>query len=644
MILLLIPHESPTDLTILTRTAHGGKLVFSLNLPGEVSYLIPTNIFLAAAGMIAAALLALSKSFRHFLGIVLAQPRSAIPTIASFTILLISLLPPEQYFVAAGSSAVLILGLNMIAFAIAGTGLAPFLTVLTDRGSLVKRLSAGFDALHSWVFECSRRTFLVSSFLVFFLITNLISLLVFEHLPHVQDSIAQLFHAKIFALGHFTAPPPAEPEFFRFLQMILREQWYSQYPPGHILILAPAVLVGIPWIVNPLLGSLSVLLLYFLGTDLYGEKTGRTAALLGLASPFLLFMSSEFMNHTTALFFFLLFLLFLTRAVRSGRFLDGLISGGALGWLVLTRPYSAAALALPFLVYGLFVLIRRGPSVWHAGTGFVVSLLFFLSLLLGFNFITNGDPLEFGFQTLWGNQVTPGFGGSNAGEAHTPLKGITQTLSSLNGINKYLFEWPLPSLIFVAVLFASRGKGVWDYLLGVSFLSVLTAYFFYWFHDWCFGPRFLFETAGPLILLTARGIQQFPDWSREMLGTRAADERMRRGLAAFVLFLVAMGFASNVPAHIRNYGTSYWGVDGEALSIVRRQGVDRGIVFVPQSKFGSVFPENDPFMQKGLIFARDLGEANARLLQHYSSLPAYRLVGDSLIVFSVPRKSSLQNP
>lgn len=643
MILLLAPHESPTDLTSLTRTAHNGKLGFALNLPGEVSFLIPTNIFLAAAGIIAATLLAMSTSFRHFLGVALARPRSVIATITSFSFLIVSLLPPEQYFVAAGSSAVLILGLNTIAFSLTGTGLAPFLSVLTDRESLMKRFTAGFDTLRSYVFESSERTFLAGSFLAFFLITNLISFFVFEHLPHVQDSIAQLFHAKIFAQGHFTAPPPAEPEFFQFLQMILREKWYSQYPPGHILILAPAILIGMPWIVNPLLGSLSILPLYFLGKELYGEKTGRTAALLALASPFLFFMSSEFMNHTTALFFFLAFLLFLTKAIRSGRMGNGLIAGGALGWLILIRPYSAAALALPFLVYGLSVLIRRRAFAWRAGTGFTVSLLFFIGLLLGFNLITNGDPLEFGFQVLWGDQVTPGFGGSNAGEAHTPLKGIAQTLSSLNGINKYLFEWPLPSLIFVAVLFASRGKGVWDYLLGASFLSVLAAYFFYWFHDWCFGPRFLYETAGPLILLTARGIQQFPDWSREMLGTRATDVRMRQGLAAFVLLLVVIGFASNVPAHIRNYSTSYWGVDGVPLGLVRRQGIDRGIVFMPQSKFGSVFPENDPFMQNELIFARDLGEANTRLLQHYPSLPAYRLDGDTLIVFSAPRKSSLQN-
>ncbi|MEX2191064.1 MAG: glycosyltransferase family 39 protein, partial [Bacteroidota bacterium] len=607
MILLLMPHDSPTDLTSLTRSVHNGKLAFVLNLPGGTSIPIPTNIFLASAGILAALLLAMSESFKGFLRTVLTHPRSAIPTIASFSLLVISLLPPEPYFVAAGSSAALILGLNVLAFSLAGTGLAALLPALTNSESFRKRFSGGFRTLRALVFESSQRTFLAACFLIFLVATNLVSLFVFEHLPHVQDSIAQVFHAKIFAQGHFTAPPPVLPEFFQFLQMILRDRWYSQYPPGHILLLTPATLAGIPWVVNPLFGSLSILLLYFLGRELHGEKTGRIAALLALASPFLLFMSSEFMNHTTALFFFLLFLLFFVKAIRSGRGIDGLISGSALGWVILTRPYSAAALALPFLLYGLAVLLKRGPDVWRAGIGFTVSLILFLSLLLGFNFVTNGDPLVFGFQTLWGVQVSPGFGGSNAGEAHTPVKGIAQAISSLNGMNKHLFEWPLPSLIFVAVFFAARGKGLWDFLLLASFFSVLAAYFFYWFHDWCFGPRFLYETSGPLIILTARGILKFPDWSREMLGTRATDERMRHGLSAFVLLLVIMGFASNFPAHIRNYGISYWGVDGEPLALVRRQGIDRGIVFVAQSKFGSVFPENDPFMQKELIFARDLG-------------------------------------
>ncbi|MEX2117746.1 MAG: glycosyltransferase family 39 protein [Bacteroidota bacterium] len=644
MILLLMPHESPTELTSFIRTVHGGELVFALNLPGGASIPIPTNIFFALVGTLTVVLLAVSESFKRFLTTAIGEPRSVLPTIIGFSLLVVSLLPPEPYFVSAGSTVVLILALNTLGFSLAGTGLAPLLPNLRNIGSLRERLARIVIRVQTMVLDSSRRSFLAVCFLLFFVSANLISLFVFDHLPHVQDSIAQVFHAKILAQGSLTAPAPIDPDFFQFLQMILRDRWYSQYPPGHLLILASAIVIGIPWIVNPLLGSFSILLLYFLGKELYGEETGRVASLLGLVSPFLLFMSSEFMNHTPALFFYLVFLLFFAKAIRSGRMKDGMLSGGALGWFILTRPYSAAALAIPFIVYGLTILVRRRSSVWPAGLGFTISLLLFLGILLGFNFLTNGDPLVFGFQALWGGQVNPGFGALNAGEMHTPLKGLTQTLSSLNGLNKYLFEWPLPSLIFVAVLFASHGKVLWDRLLLASAVSILAAYFFYWFHDWCFGPRFLYEASGPLIVLTARGILIFPDWAREILGTRVTDERMRAGLTAFVILLVVIGFASNVPAHIRNYSNAYWGVDGTALALVRERGIDRGIVFVPPSKFGGVFPLNDPFLRSELIFARDLGEANNRLLEHFPALSGYRIQGDTLVVLSPPLKSSLQNP
>jgi hypothetical protein len=625
IILLMMPHESPTELTHLARTAHEGKLVFILSFPWMGAIPIPTYVFFTLIGVGAVLLLALSQSFKNFLSVARSQPRLVIPTILSLSILIISMLPPEPYFVSAGSSVVFILAASTLGLALAGTGLRPFMPSITG---IFTRFSGKARML---IFESSHRVFLATCFMIFFSATNIISFAVFEHMPHVQDSISQVFHAKIFAQGHLTAPPPPEPEFFQFLQMIMKERWYSQYPPGHVLLLTPAMLLGLPWVVNPLLGSLSILLLYLLGKELYTEQTGRLAALLGLASPFLLFMSSEFMNHATALCFFLLFLLFVARAIRSGRMRHGLIAGAALGWVILTRPYSGAALALPLLLYGLVVLVRRGPSVWDAALGFAISLVLFLGILFGFNALTNGDPLVFGFQALWGEQVNPGFGALNAGEAHTPMKGITQTISTLNGLNKYLFEWPLPSLLFAAILFASSRRLLWDHLLLASAFSALAAYFFYWFHDWCFGPRFLYEAAGPLILLTARGILVFPDWSRDMLGTRETHEGTTVRLLGFVFVLVVIGFASNFPAHVRNYSNAYWGVDGTTLELVRGRGINRGIVFVPSAKFGSVFPSNDPFMQRELIFARDLGEANKELLRHFPSLPTYRIQRDSIV-------------
>ena len=79
--------------------------------------------------------------------------------------------------------------------------------------------------------------------------------------------------------------------------MILRDnKWYSVYPPGHSLLIVLGGFIYAPWPMNSLLGRLTVVLIYFLGTEIYNERTGRLAALLGALSPFLFIMSSGFME------------------------------------------------------------------------------------------------------------------------------------------------------------------------------------------------------------------------------------------------------------------------------------------------------------------------------------------------------------
>ncbi|MEX2116773.1 MAG: glycosyltransferase family 39 protein, partial [Bacteroidota bacterium] len=461
-----------------------------------------------------------------------------------------------------------------------------------------------------------------------FALANLVSFMLFEHIPHVQDSIAQFFHGKILAQGALTAPaPPVPPDFFNFLHMIIMDgKWYSQYPPGHSVLLAAGSLLNAPWIINPLFGSLTIIAAYALGKELFDETAGRIAAALTLLSPFVLFMSSEFMNHTTALFFFVIFILFFAKSLRTGFLLHGLLAGGALGWLAHIRPYSAPALAAPFLLYGLVLMFKRWPELKRAVIGFVAAFSLFIGLLLAFNWITNGHPLLFGFQVLWGDMVEPGFGHSGWGEPHTPFRGLQQMLSNLNGMNKYLFELPIPSLLLVMPLFFSGKHNRWDYLLIASFLLVTLAYFFYWFQDWCFGPRFLFEASVPLILITARGIQHFPTLWNDVFGFRTERTKVRILSLTGLAFLFALGFATNLPPLIQLYGQSYWGVNADVVKAVEKMGIEKGLIFV-KSYYGSVLPQNDPFLKSPIMYAIDLERNNQILMKQFPDYPTYRAIG-----------------
>src|SRR5262249_8824267 len=54
-----------------------------------------------------------------------------------------------------------------------------------------------------------------------------------ERMPHVQDSVAYLFQAKIFASGRLWADLPPTPEFFEHEFVVMRDgRWFGKYPPG----------------------------------------------------------------------------------------------------------------------------------------------------------------------------------------------------------------------------------------------------------------------------------------------------------------------------------------------------------------------------------------------------------------------------
>ncbi len=196
-----------------------------------------------------------------------------------------------------------------------------------------------------------RHYFVVYVFLFVFIITNLISFIVFNHIPHVEDSVAQTFHAKILLLGKLTAPSPQVPEFFYVDLVINNGKWYSIYLPGHSLLLMFGWLVGAPWIINPILGSLAAILLYLIAREMFDERTARLAGLLGTLSPFMIFMSSEFMNHATALFFTEVFILGFVRMMSRQKAGYGLLAGFALGYVLLIRPLTAVSVGVPFAVY-----------------------------------------------------------------------------------------------------------------------------------------------------------------------------------------------------------------------------------------------------------------------------------------------------
>src|SRR5258708_9218695 len=191
---------------------------------------------------------------------------------------------------------------------------------------------------------------------------------VFERLPHLEDEFGYLYQAKIFAGGHAYAVRDPEDPVAQFWQPFVIQpetqsdgvlKRFGKYTPGWPLLLTFGVLLGTPWLINPMLAMLSVALVYRLGREIFQESVGVVSAALLAISPMALLLDATLMSHVPAMFMAIVFVYGYWRMTRAGkgRYRWAVLSGLALGLMLSTRPLSAAAIAVPVVLHALAQLI-----------------------------------------------------------------------------------------------------------------------------------------------------------------------------------------------------------------------------------------------------------------------------------------------
>jgi hypothetical protein len=139
----------------------------------------------------------------------------------------------------------------------------------------------------------------------------------------------------------------------------------------------------------------------------------------------------------------------------------------------------------------------------------------------------------------------------------------------------------------------------------------------------------------PIESTAAVAVEPAPEKAEEACQGKATVElpplllTPRRGLSAapFVVTLVAALFAINLVGYMPELVLAYRdynGVSKAGLRVVQEAGLDQAVVFVTSDypnwqSYGEVFLANGPFVDRGVIYARDLGETeNWRLMTRYS--------------------------
>lgn len=452
-----------------------------------------------------------------------------------------------------------------------------------------------FERIPWWIFP-----------LLLFFITCTISTVLYEHLPFNMDSAAELFTARTLRSGRTSVnPPPFECREYMEHQGLLVYQghWMSQFPPGHALILAIGMLFNAAWMIGPISAALTAIFCYRIADICFDRATARLAVFLFCASPFVVLYSSEYLNHSTALFFFSLGLYGFARWWNDNKASSAALSGSGIGYCAITRPLTALGLTLPLAILGLWKIIQTRDfrlcthRLLSSLCGVVVSILF-ICLFGAYNKYTTGDFLTSGYVAHFGTGHNPGFGTAPNGKPHTIGKGIGSVIENIVLLNRHLFDLPFPSLLFLLIFFLLPYKRrMWDYLFLGCFTGLLLAYMTYWYHENFFGPRFMFEASLILCCLTARGIAA--------LGAKLTRLSVAPTIIVLVSYMITLTVQSDLFQRFRLWRASAAPISAILHFQSEHSDPNLADVFLIEGNYSSAVAYFDPELRFGPFLIRD---------------------------------------
>lgn len=492
-------------------------------------------------------------------------------------------------------------------------------------------LSAGDSRLRAW-----DRAFPRAIAVWVTVLAAVAAFFVFERVPHIDDSVSNLFQAKYFSTGLLYLPAPPDAASFQVDQTVVENgRWFGYAFPAWPAVLAIGVLAGVPWLVNPILAGLLMLLAHAWIRQRFDRGTANATLLLLACSPWLIFMSGEFMVHPLTGVLVIGAVLAFDRALdRGGGWTAwSAIAGLAVGALVLTRAIDAAIVVAAL---GLATLLERRFTralIPAAIAGIVAACVAFV--ILPYNKAVTGradyPPHMAWSDGHWGPGVDRlGFGpdvGIRQWPNLDPLPGHGAADVVLN-INKNafmtnadLFGWSFGSLAVLALGLGARGWRRTDAVAAAFVVAFVAGYSTYWFSGGPdLGARYWYPLLVPFAVLTVRAAQN-------VAGRLTAGDRSSAGFR-FGVAIAAAGVSAALivlPWRATTKYHRYRGISGEVRALAAEHNIRGGLVFVRSGEnmrdFASAFVLNPRTLDdEGTVYALDAGaEHRARVVEWFKN-------------------------
>lgn len=446
---------------------------------------------------------------------------------------------------------------------------------------------------------------------VTFIASGMVAYHTLEKFPNSSDEYAYVFQAETMSEGKLWKQAHELPDFFFFNNIAQKDGIRAgRFPPGWPGVMAIFMFAGIPaYLVNPLLGLISLIVFYFFARKVYDEKIALVALLAVAFTSYFVFTAASFFSHTSCTLACIAFVFCIYRWQEKQQPGYALMAGLFIGLVIVIRYFTAVLIFIPFFVT---LLHRHKLKAFVLFFWMAIGSIPCLAFLFWYNHSITGNFLL--PVTMWAyDNESLGFV-----KGHTFVKGVEH---SVRWGLMFLY-WCSPGLILLYIIYLvkkiadrmDRFVHPEDY----AFLFLLGGYFFYYeIGGNQYGPRFLFEAFPFVVLFVVRKLFQFQHrWAMALL-------------VAGVIYAVAkFPFITR-----REHQVIEDRLD--VYTLAKKNDIHDAVVLI-SSRVSVIRPmpigdltRNDAAFQNDVLYAFDIPGRNHELFAYYPGRKFYRYVREA---------------
>jgi hypothetical protein len=250
-----------------------------------------------------------------------------------------------------------------------------------------------------------------------------------------------------------------------------------------------------------------------------------------------------------------------------------------------------------------------------------------------FNAIWTGDPFLSPYVLFWPyDRLGFGPGTGPMPNGNSVWLGLSGAFAAIGHLANHLSGWPTMSLTFVVLLFLFRPRHKWDLFLIATAASLIFAYVLYWTSGDVFGPRYAYEIASVLYVLSAAGIVRVGHWMQ------------RRGMLWLLCIvlggLLLIDLSIYLPWQFREYYGLY-GITARPRDILQNANLNNALVIVHEERgwwdYAVAFSMNEPTLDGSVVYANDCAPYTDQLIAQYPGREVFYFDGETVRPYIVAR-------